>query len=139
MNLDNNKPWSVVVKGNPPPGFESHHQIVNKFCFAFFGKPKKCDVINCTYSHDKREYLETFHLQECPNNCGNFCKESSKICSTCVALWLANKELKQKEWEDKLLNRDSIKKCEGFNCYEMTHYKYCKQCSEVTKCYIKTR
>jgi hypothetical protein len=81
--------------------------------------------------------------------CGNFCKKHSKICSACVTLWLAEKELRQKEWEEKQLEYEKkklekealqlqrdIRKCEGYRCTEMTKFKFCRQCNEVNKQYI---
>lgn len=124
----------------------------NKYCFGFFGRDNLCkDGDKCRYSHDVNNYLETKNLIFCPNQCGRYCKNTSRMCSTCVTKWLEEKkendeykEKKHNEWLQRNAERErrkmefdarEEKQCAGYNCSNFSKFKFCKECYDVNARY----
>jgi hypothetical protein len=124
-----------------------------KYCFGFFGCDKKCkDGDQCKYSHDVDTYLSEKGLKYCPSDCGNFCRSGSRMCSTCVTEWLEEKkhndeerEKKHNEWLVRKEEREKRKaefnerpekQCSGYNCQNMTKFRFCKDCYEANCQYV---
>lgn len=119
--------------------------VVTKFCVSYFGKEKACDDEDCKDSHDLSAFLKVNGLKQCPNTCGNFCKEASTSCTKCVTEWLANKEKKKKDWEDKQTawteeraewDAKPLQKCSGIGCKNITKGAFCKECYNINQTYI---
>jgi hypothetical protein len=102
-------------------------------CLFLFGYKKNCTVGDkCLFSHDPEVYMKQYGLVYCPNDCGNFCLETSKQCSSCVTeLINAKKEERQ--------NSRELVQCSGVNCEQFSYNKFCKACYEINSRYIINR
>jgi len=129
--MSNNEEENVLVTRNETENEEQTKNTVKRFCFALFGKLKSCENIECKYNHNVDQYLEYYSLKVCPNNCGNFCKTSSKSCSKCVTKWIEQKNTynSQKSFS----NEREPRKCASDNCNEITRYYLCRQCNEIKR------
>lgn len=67
---------------------QEDRQKILKPCYGFFGPEKKCPALAtnkmCKYNHDLEHYKKYYQLKECPNQCENFCKETSRQCANCT-------------------------------------------------------
>ena len=97
-----------------------------KFCFSFFSKGNCEGGAACKYSHDEEKYMTEKGLKHCPK-CDLFCKNTSKICSKCVKVWLENPREPRvpKEVRPDIPLKECPRGC-GNMCRETSNS--CKQC-----------
>jgi hypothetical protein len=113
------QPSSQSTPRSPEPTPTEDAPKSVKFCFGVFGNSGVCNKEekgeSCEFSHDVELYKQSRGLKNCPNNCGNFCKETSKQCGKCVSYFL---EEKRQRFADQpcfaFFGRDAA--CDNKNC-----------------------
>jgi hypothetical protein len=134
--MENNVLENDVIN-NKPNIVETQKKVSipnsEKPCYAYF-KTRNClKGDKCKFNHDEEKYLKERELKHCPNKCGNFCRLTSNKCASCFEkIYIEREKNRQLEID----NREE-KKCLGYNCTKMTKFRFCKQCNEVNKQYIR--
>jgi len=119
-------------------------QRSTKPCYAFFGRDRFCERgQDCGFSHDPENFdAEAYKAErgliDCPRGCGNYCRESSNQCSSCVQTLYDQRNQERNARQAEFESRPE-QPCKGswlsadgnrVYCGTMTKFRLCHPCKK---------